>query len=268
MNTAYPLFDVHCHLTHEQYPVDLRPSIAREAFQDGVKKIAVVALNHGQLVDALALQEQFGEERLKVVASTPPHDIIGTEDPFFEDIWALAQQKKLSAIGETGLEYFYSSDTKIYQKQALHRYIECALTFDLPLVIHCRDAFGDMIPIIEKYKEEKKPLRGMIHCFTGTMEEAEKLLELGWYLSISGIVTFPKALALQEVVKRIPLDRLLLETDSPYLAPKQKRGKENRPSYLVYVAEFIASLREVPYERIAQATFENAETFFGSSHAK
>lgn len=268
MKSVSPLFDVHCHLSHERYPEDLRPSIAREAFQAGVEKIAVVATCRQQLTDAFELQEQFGTERIKVIAATPPHDIIGAEDPLFQDIYALAQEKRLSAIGETGLEYFYCPETKLFQKKALHRYIECALACNLPLAIHCRYAFSDMIPIIESYRQEKKPLKGMIHCFTGSLEEAHTLLELGWYLSISGIVTFPKSIALQEVAKIIPLDRLLIETDSPYLAPKVKRGQDNRPAYLVYTAEFIANLRAVPYETLAQATFQNAETFFGPYYAK
>ena len=240
MKSVAPLFDVHCHLSHEKYPIDQRSLIAREAFQTGVEKIAVVSTGREQLTDALELQDQFGTDRIKLIAATPPHDIVGADDPLFDDICALAKEKRLSAIGETGLEYFYCPETKIFQKKALYRYIECALSFDLPLAIHCRDAFSDMIPIINTYRQENRPLKGMIHCFTGSLEEAQKLLELGWYLSLSGIVTFPKSTELQEVAKAIPLDRILLETDAPYLAPKQKRGQENRPAYLVYTAEFVA----------------------------
>lgn len=268
MKSVSPLFDVHCHLSHKNYAIDQRSSIVHEAFLVGVEKIAVVATDKEALLGALDMQDQFGRDRIKIIAATPPHDIVNDEDALFNDVRNLAKKKRLSAIGETGLEYFYCADTKVFQKKALHRYVECALKFDLPLAIHCRDAFSDMIPIIEGYRKENRPLRGMIHCFTGTIDQAKMLLDLGWYLSFSGIVTFPKSQALQEVAKFVPLDRILLETDSPYLAPKQKRGQENKPSYLVYIAEFMALLRNMPYEAIAEATFQNAETFFDTTYAK
>lgn len=262
MKSVRPLFDVHCHITHNDFSASMRPEIIREAYEAGVEQMVVVALNEKQLDDALDLQDQFGKERIKIAASTPPHDVLSDEDSFFYEVKKQAVEHRLVAIGETGLEYFYCKETERFQKNILRKYIDLSLECDLPIAIHCRDAFTDLLSILSDYRKEGKKIKGMIHCFTGSMKEAEALLDFGLYLSFSGIITFPKSKELQEVAQRIPLNRMLVETDAPYLAPKPKRGQENRPAYLVYTVEFLAMLLDLPYEAVADATYNNAKQLF------
>lgn len=265
MISARSLFDTHCHLTHKDFAIDRRSSLVHQAHEAGIEKLVVVATDALSLDGALDMQDQFGKDRIKIAAATPPHDITSEHDLLFDQVKKQAQKGRLSAFGETGLEYFYCPETAHFQKIALRRYLDCAVELNLPVAVHCREAFSDFISILTDYHSTGKRVRGMVHCFTGTLEDAKALIELGWYLSFSGIVTYPKAKFLQEVASWVPMDRILVETDSPYLAPKQKRGQENRPAYLVYIVEFLAQLRGVPYETFADDTFKNAESLFKSA---
>ena len=256
------LFDAHCHLSSEKFSLEQRSELVRKAQEAGVEKMVVTATDMAALEGAFSLQEEFGKEVIKVSAAFPPHDVDSEKDEFLYEIKKALRAHKLDALGETGLEYFYCPETKQFQKQIFEQYIETAIEFQMPLVIHCREAFHDLIPMLSEYQLSGKVLGGMIHCFTGTMEEARALLDLGWFLSFSGMVTYPKAKSLQEVAQFVPLEKMLIETDSPYLAPKQKRGQENRPEYLVYTAEFLALLRGENFETIAKATYKNGSLLF------
>lgn len=256
------LFDAHCHLSSEKIPLERRVSIVKKAQESGVEKMVVTATDLASLEGAFSLQREIGKEWIKVAAAMPPHDVSSEKDEFLYEVKKMLHARKLDAIGETGLEYFYCPETKQFQKQVFEKYIECAIEFQVPLVIHCREGFQDIIPMLKEHQLAGHLLGGMIHCFTGRMEDARQLLDLGWYLSFSGMVTYPKAKELQEVALFVPLENLLIETDSPYLAPKQKRGQENRPEYLVYTAEFVALLRGETYETIAAATYTNASLLF------
>jgi TatD DNase family protein len=196
---------------------------------------------------------------IRNAGSTPPHDVAtrGEEDFFaFEQA---ARKLQLCAIGETGLDYHYEHSPKEIQKRFLKRYLHLATSVRLPVIFHCRKAFDDLFAIVDA--EYKGP--ALLHCFTGTIEEAEEVLKRGWFLSLSGIVTFKKSAALREVAKIVPLSQLLIETDTPYLAPQSHRGKRNEPSFLPEIAQHIAEVKGIALSDIARATSENARELFG-----
>ena len=176
--------------------------------------------------------------------------------PFFSKA---AKEKKIQAIGETGLDYHYHPSSKESQKKLLVQYFQLALSSDLPVIIHCREAFEDLFALA---KSEYKSPRALLHCFTGTLLEAKEALDLGWMISFSGIVSFAKNPSLHEVAAYVPLERMLIETDAPYLAPTPHRGKRNEPSFLPEVAKALARLRNDSLEKIADATKANALSFF------
>jgi TatD DNase family protein len=191
------------------------------------------------------------------VAATTPHDVEKEGEEVFSVIEAAAHNNELVAIGETGLDYYYTHSKKEIQHTFLRRYLRLAKECDLPVVIHCRDAFEDFFKILD---EEYKGKPGVLHCFTGNIEEAKEVLDRGWYLSLSGIVTYKKSEELQKVAKFVPLNRLFIETDSPYLAPQKVRGKTNEPAYLPLTAQKIADLKGITIEEVASQTSENVRT--------
>ncbi|MDE3273130.1 TatD family hydrolase [Pseudoalteromonas sp. G4] len=172
----------------------------------------------------------------------------------------LANNDKVVAIGETGLDYYYSKDTHQVQKDSFAGHIDVANELNKPLIIHTRDAKKDTLDIMRAHNAEN--CGGVLHCFTEDWEMAKQALDLGFYISISGIVTFRNAAALREVVEKIPLDRLLIETDSPYLAPVPHRGKTNQPAYVEDVAYFIADLKKLSFSELAKATTDNFYQLF------
>ena len=176
----------------------------------------------------------------------------------------LAVHPKVIAIGETGLDYHYQVDADGRQKDSFREHIRLAVQLQKPLIVHTREAREDTIQLLKEENADRAG--GVIHCFTETYEMAKAAMDLGFYISISGIVTFKKATELKDVVRRLPLDRLLIETDSPYLAPVPFRGKENQPAYVKHVAEHIALLKGVSTEDIAKVTSDNFFNLFG--HAK
>ena len=170
--------------------------------------------------------------------------------------------KELVAIGETGLDYHYSFSTPDNQKKYLRLYLKLALETKLPIIIHCREAFADFFEIIDS---RLPGCPGVLHCFTGTLKEAEEVLKRGWYLSLSGIATFKKSTELREVAKITPLDQLLIETDAPHLAPQSKRGLQNEPAYLLETAQMIAAAKGIDVIQLAQSTTANAKSLFDSN---
>lgn len=163
------------------------------------------------------------------------------------------------ALGETGLDYYYEHSPKELQKKFLIQYFHLAIQTGLPVIFHCRDAFSDLFMLGDA---EYKGKPALVHCFTGTVEEAKAALDRGWSISFSGIITFKKSEALREVVKYVPLSKMLIETDAPYLAPQSKRGSLNESSFLSETAQMIAELKQVSLETVAKATSENACAFF------
>lgn len=251
------MIDAHLHLCDDSLYASSFDLI-QEAQLLGVSEMLCVVTNNTELLRAYQLKEKVGD-LLKIAAATTPHDANSEVDPFFEEVKQGCFEKKIQAIGETGLEYFHQGLDHEKQKKFLKSYLDLAITSKLPLVFHCRDAFSPLFDILSPHKGK---LKGMIHCFTGNLEEALESIDLGFFISISGIVTFKKSESLQEVVRQLPLDKILIETDSPYLAPLSKRGKINRPSYVKETYEKVALLKQIPIELVEKQVQDNFKKMF------
>lgn len=254
------LIDSHAHLTSDAVYDDI-DAILERAWEAGVRTVVNICTDRKTLERGLLLAKKV--PWVVNAAATTPHDVEKEGEALFPLMAEQAQAKNLVAVGETGLDYYYEHSPAALQQEFLRRYLRLALETKLPVVIHCRDAFSDFFKILDQeYLVEGKHAPGVLHCFTGTLNEAMEVIARGWYLSLSGIVTFKKSGELREVAKAVPLDQLLIETDTPYLAPKSKRGKRNEPAYLVETAELIADLREIPLEALLEATNRNCCRLF------
>ena len=250
------LTDSHCHLDR----LDLTP-------YDGNLNKAIIAarskdvgyiLCPGISIENFSSVLKIAETDEKIFAAVGLHPTEkNAHIPSLEELITLGQNKKVVCIGETGLDFYYGNDEtqREHQRQLFKLHIQAAKALNKPLIVHSRDAEADIIQLLTE--KEVGKARGVMHCFTGTQKLAEKMIELGFYISFSGIVTFKNADALREIAKNVPLDKILIETDSPYLAPVPVRGKSNEPSYLHYIAEFIAKLKNITYESFAMQTTEN-----------
>lgn len=252
------LVDSHCHLDR----IDLAPFdgkleaalAAAEALQVGCMLCVCIDMENFPAV--LDIAERF----TKVFASVGKHPTEWEgEEPTIASLVAKADHPKVIAIGETGLDYFHGLETeRAAQQSRFITHIQAAKQAGKPLIIHTRQAQADTISILKQEQAES----GVFHCFTESWDMARQGLDLGLYISFSGIVTFKNALELKEVAKKVPLDRILVETDAPYLTPAPYRGKPNTPGYTRYVAEHIAELRGIPYERLRDVTTENFQRLF------
>ncbi len=252
--------DSHAHITSDTVFDGVDALLAR-AQAAGISHIVNICTNDITLQRGVALAEKY--PWVHNVAATTPHDVAKEGEALFPFMESHARQGLLVAIGETGLDYHYHHSQPELQKHFLKRYLQLALDCKLPVVIHCREAFADLFEILDAgYKIQSKHAPGLLHCFTGTLAEAEGVLERDWYLSLSGIVTFKKSDELRAVAKMVPLDRLLIETDTPYLAPQSRRGSINEPAFLPETAAIIASLKGLTLEELAAATSANARRLF------
>lgn len=253
--------------------IDSHAHLCDKAFENEIDQILESAKNHsvGQIVnictDLETLEKGIALARsypwIHLAASTTPHDVEKEGEIVFEKIAESARKGLLKAIGETGLDYYYEHSNRKVQQTFFKRYLSLANECNLPVVIHCRDAFSDFFDIIDTHFHERNlPCPGVLHCFTGTSEDAKELVKRGWMISMSGIVTFKKSVDLQEIAKSIPLENLLIETDAPYLAPQKNRGKRNEPAFLYETAQFLSHLRGVAFEELANATTANAKKLF------
>ena len=249
--------DAHAHITFEESD-EIGATLMR-ASEAHISSIINICSDLEDLRRGLVLSQTQISPKIFIVAGRTPHDAAKIDEPFFELVAECAKQKKLVAVGETGLDYYYQHAAKEVQEQVFVRHLLLAAENNLPVVIHCRDAFDDLERIISQVAPG---VAVMLHCFTGSLDEARRALDHGWYISLSGIVTFAKSTALQEVAKFVPKERLLIETDSPYLAPQGYRGKKNEPAYLVQTAKFIANLRQESVEDLASQTAKNVEGLF------
>jgi TatD DNase family protein len=247
------LIDTHAHLTSDLLVGSTKQILAR-AQANKVVKIVNICTDEKSLIEGIALGEKTSW--IYNAAATTPHDVDVEGESFFPSVELAAYNKQLIAIGETGLDYHYERSSKDNQQKHLQRYVDLSLKTRLPIIFHCRNAFADLFSIV------KQPVSAVLHCFTGSLEEAKKVLERGWYLSISGIITFKKSQELQDVVKYAPLEQLFLETDSPYLAPAPYRGQINEPCFLPEIAKMVASLKQISAEEVAMQTAKNAKKFF------
>lgn len=253
------LVDSHCHLDQldlTPYQGDLTKAIAF-AEEQGVKHFLNVCITIDDLSAVLSAAELFPSVSASV--GLHPNETVDQE-PELRDLIELAQHPKVVAIGETGLDYYRSAGDLDWQRERFRTHIRAAIQSNRPLIVHSRQAKADTIKILKE--ENAAAVGGVLHCFTEDWEMAQQALELNFYISFSGIVTFKNAEEVQRVAKELPLDRMLIETDSPYLAPNPFRGKPNEPAYVRHVAEFIATLRGVKLDIIAEATTKNFFTLF------
>jgi len=254
------LIDSHCHLDRlDLEPFDNNISNALEnAHQHDVKTMLNVCIDLEHFTDVLDIAE--ASPHVYASVGVHPNETDG-QDPSVDELVSLAGNKKIIAIGETGLDYFRTTgDDLDWQRARFRNHIEASKQTKKPLIIHMREATDDTIKIMQE--ENAEQAGGVMHCFAEDWEAAQRALDLDFYISFSGIVTFKNALALKEVAKNVPIDRMLVETDSPYLAPVPFRGKSNQPAYVKNVAECIAELRDESYETIAEKTTENFYRLF------
>lgn len=253
--------DSHAHLTSSNEIFTEIDKILKRALESGVERIINICTDVPSLERGIELRKRY--PFIYNTASTTPHDVDTAGAASFPLIEEAARSGALQAIGETGLDYFYAYSDRENQKIYLKKYLKLALECQRPVVIHCREAFQDLFKILDdEYRVDSKHVPGILHCFTGTLEEAKEVIERNWYLSLSGIVTFKKSVELHNVARFVPLEKLLIETDAPYLAPQSKRGKQNEPAYITETAEFIADIKNVSVETVAKITYQNALTAF------
>jgi len=252
--------DSHCHLNllaEEEGGLD---AVLAQAKENEIDHILSIAIDKASCFDVI----HIAEKHPNITASVGIHPNVDKEENFtVNELITLAQHEKVIAIGETGLDYFRSEGDLEWQRDRFRTHIEAAKHLKKPLIIHTREARDDTMDILEQ--EGAEQAGGIIHCFTENWETAERALDIGFYISLSGIVTFKNATELQEVAKKLPLDRILIETDAPYLAPVPHRGKTNKPAFVKHVAEFLAELRGDTVENIAQVSSDNFHRLFPST---
>jgi TatD DNase family protein len=247
------LVDHHCHLDAPDLAADLDGVVGR-ARVAGVGLMVTISMHVRRLPETLKIADAYPNVFCSV--GTHPHYAHTELDVPVEEIVRLARHPKIVAIGEAGLDYFYDKSPREAQAQGFRKQIAAAQATGLPLVIHARDADADVAAILEE-EMARKPFSAVLHCFTSGPELARRALAIGLYISLSGVLTFKKSDALREIAAGVPLDRLLVETDAPYLAPGKFRGKRNEPAYVVETAKELAKVKGVTAAEIARATTEN-----------
>ena len=250
------LFDSHAHIDDEKFDAD-REQVIHRAIENGVTGIINVGCSMASSARSVALAAQY--ESIYAAVGIHPHDAEGTLSTDYEQLAEWCKQEKVVAIGEIGLDYYRDLTPRDVQRAVFIRQIDVARQMNMPLIIHDRDAHSDIFDIIKK---EAKGLCGVLHCYSGSLEMAKEFIKLGFYISIAGPVTFKNAAKLPEVVVGVPLERLLIETDCPYLTPHPYRGKRNEPAYVRMVAEQVASLRGIELSALAEATCVNVKKLF------
>lgn len=248
------LIDTHCHLDSFD---DEIPAVLARAREAGVARVISVGVDLESSASAVGFAQAY--QNVFATVGIHPHDAALVDSEAIARLKDLAQAPEVVAVGEVGLDYYRMRAPKDRQKEAFERQIEPAADLDLPLIIHCRDAYADMADILARIR----PARTVLHCFSAGPDEAAIFLGLGCYISISGTVTFKNATALQNAVGRLPMEKLLLETDAPYLAPQPHRGERNEPAYVRLTAAKVAEIKGLPIETVIKASTENADKLFG-----
>lgn len=258
---AASLTDSHCHLNFSLLQDNLH-QVLRNARENGVGHMLCVGVTLEKFPEVLALAQTYPQ----IFASVGVHpDEQQGHDPSIDELVQRATDPRVIAIGETGLDYFRLKGDMSWQQERFRRHIRAARTAGKPLIIHTREAAADTIRILRE--EGADTVGGVMHCFTESLETAQAALDLGFYISFSGIVTFRNAEALRNVARNVPIDRLLVETDAPYLAPMPHRGKTNEPAFVRHVAEHLAGLRDIPFDELAASTTRNFFSLFRGAQA-
>lgn len=250
------LADSHAHIDDERFDAD-RDEVVARALAAGVSLIVNIGADMASSARSVALAEKY--PGIYAAVGMHPHDSQDMKETDYRQLEQWANHPKVVAIGEIGLDYHYDLSPRPVQKEVFLRQLDVARKTGKPFIIHEREAHADMLDII---RYAARGLNGVFHCFSGSVETAREYLKMGFYISVAGPVTFPKSVKTKEVAKAVPLDRLLVETDSPYLTPQPFRGKRNEPAYVRLVAEEIANLRDISLAELAEATTANVRRLF------
>ncbi len=250
------LVDSHAHIDDERFDAD-RDEVVARALAAGVSLILNVGADMGSSARSVALAEKYSG--IYAAVGMHPHDAKDMRETDYTQLEQWTKHPRVVAIGEIGLDYHYDLSPRPVQKEVFLRQLDLARKTGKPFIIHEREAHADTLEII---RSAARGLKGVFHCFSGSVETAREYLKMGFYISVAGPVTFSKSGKTKEVAKFVPLDRLLVETDSPYLTPQPHRGHRNEPAYVRLVAEEIASLRNLPLEEVAAATTANVRRLF------
>ena len=250
------LFDSHAHIHDEKFDADRHEVISR-ALKNGVTGIINVGACMASSAQAVALAEQY--ECVYAAVGIHPHDAKEVIDTDYEQLAEWTKREKVVAIGEIGLDYYYDLSPREIQRSIFIRQLDVARQTGKPFIIHDRDAHGEVLEILKK---EAKGMSGVLHCFSGSLEMAREVIKMGLYISIAGPVTFKNAAKLPDIVANVPLDRLLVETDCPYLTPHPYRGKRNEPAYVKLVAQQVANFRGMELNALSEATTQNVRNLF------
>jgi len=261
VNDVVALVDSHCHLAEPDFDADREAVLARAAAAGVTTLVCVGATGRVESnFPAVALAGRQGPVEIVATVGIHPHDAASADDSAFATLGRLAASPGVVGIGETGLDFHYDRSPRPAQRAAFARTVALARTTGRPLVVHVREAHAEAAAILQA--EDAAAVGGVIHCFTGDRDDARRYLDLGFAISVAGIVTFKNADALRVAVRAVPLDRLLVETDAPYLAPVPHRGRRNEPAHVRVVAEAVARVRGEPLATVAAATTANARRLF------
>jgi TatD DNase family protein len=257
---APELIDTHAHLDDEKFRADL-PAVLERAAAAGVRRVLTVATTARDSAACVALAGQYPS--LAATVGIQPNNVAEAGPADWDEVLRLVTGERVAAVGETGLDRYWKFTPFPQQEDYFARHLELARRQGLPVVIHCREAEADVVRMLRDDFDRHGPVRGVMHSFTGDWETARACLEMGLYISFAGMVTYKNAQALREVAARVPADRLLVETDSPYLAPVPVRGRRNEPAFVAHTAACLAALRGEEPARLAEQTTHNARALFG-----
>lgn len=252
------LIDSHAHLDDKRFDRD-RDMIIKNLEENGIELTINIGADLQSSIASVSLSEKY--DNIYAAVGVHPHSAKEVDDSTIEILKSFAKREKVVAIGEIGLDYYYDNSPRDIQRKWFREQIKLAKEVDLPIVVHSREADQETFEILKE--EQDGRLRGVLHCYSGSVELAKEYIKLGFYISLAGPVTFKNARVPKEVAKAVPLDKLLVETDSPYLTPEPYRGKRNEPIFVKYVAGTIADLRGITYEELAKATNRNTKELFG-----
>ncbi len=249
------MIDVHAHMDDRQYDAD-RTELFKQMKEAGIARLINSGCSHKACRDALELAHTY--DFIYCSIGIYPHDTMELEEQGADALEEMLQKPKVVAVGEIGLDYYYDDVPKEIQQKWFHKQLELAEKYHLPAVVHCRDAMQDTLAILREHPNVK----GIFHCYSGSVESMQELVKMGWSISMGGVCTFKNARVAKEVIAAVPADRLMLETDSPYLAPTPYRGKRNSALYLPEIIKVMAELRNTTPEEIERITDENAMKMF------
>lgn len=251
------LFDTHCHVNDEAYTED-RDAMLQRAIAAGVQYMMCPGTDIRTSAEAVSLSRQYTQ--IYAAVGIHPEDAASATPQGFDQLrqW-LQTEKKVVAVGEVGLDYHWPEPSHEIQQAVFIEQVKMAVELNLPIDIHDREAHGDTMDILRKYG---KGIRGVFHCYSGSLEMAQELIKMGFYIGFTGTMVFPKSTKLKRIVQELPMDRILIETDCPYLTPPPYRGRRNEPSYVQYVAGEIARLRDMDLADVQRITLENGRKIF------